>query len=445
MKRWISVLLCLLVLLFAVPSLAAEQDSLWGAASETIQQLMEAWDIDQPGGKYPDDVAGLYVMDGDKAAVVLVYGATEARKNEIRALVTKPEVIVFKSAKYSCNELTAIADTIDSDGSFELVGWWVGDYETENAVMVEVYYGGKAAAKAYFKKHGDKVKVVEGERNTLLLEAPDAASRNEAWLKNTFPKLRSLETTETRFVFASAPKVTKTRAVLNKKGESLTLYRFETERDVQKCAAMIKGNALVYGGKIVYVDTLFPATYYIHPEGKAITLYCGSDAAADKKIKEIFKVAGDYGGYFDGRYEITVPDGSTTASPPKGDEETPKSIRALLKKTDSIHIVKVKRAPPWESARYHLGAYDLEVTETIRGEVCASLKFDEWPGVLHAGRSYVLFGRHFSGQKGEPGVIYADGVYHSVFEINDRGEVLPIREYGMKAPVKLEKFLKGLR
>ena len=447
MKRWISVLLFLLVLLFAVPSLAAEQDSLWGAASETIQQLMEAWDIDQPGGKYPDDVAGLYVMGGDKAAVVLVYGVTEARKNEIRALVTKPEVIVFKSAKYSCNELTAIADTIDSDGSFELVGWWVGDYETENAVMVEVYYGGKAAAKAYFKKHGDKVKVVEGERNTLLLEAPDAASRNEAWLKNIFPKLRSLETTETRFVFASAPKVTKTRAVLNKKGESLTLYRFETEKDVQKCAAMIKGNTLVYGGKTVYVDTLFPATYYIHPEGRAIALYCGSDAAVNKKLLETYSIAGEYGGYFDNRNFFDPPGvDPLVVNPPRETAPLPpESIKELLARTEGIYLVKVKSAPTWNGRNYDTENYSLEVTRNIRGSSREGLSLEAYPDVMRAGRSYVLFVRT-AAIRGKAASIYmADWTYQSAFEINDRGDVLPIREYGMKAPVKLEKFLKGLR
>ena len=47
-----------------------------------------------------------------------------------------------------------------------------------------------------------------GEKDNLILLPPDAASLNESWLEHNFPKLRSMETTQTRFVFASAPKVT---------------------------------------------------------------------------------------------------------------------------------------------------------------------------------------------------------------------------------------------
>ena len=446
-KRLLSIFLCLVLLLAAIPSLAApsieERARLQGPASEALQKLMTVWGTDRPGAQYPDDVAGMYITDNYKAAVVLVRGATTARKNEIRALVTKPEVIVFKSAKYSYNELSAIADKIDSDGSFELVWWGVGEYETENAVMVGVYYGGKAAAQKYFKGYGDQVKVLESERESLLIEPPGGADLNESWLKNTFPKLQSMETTQTRFVFASAPKVTKTRAVLNKKGESLTLYRFETEKDLQKANAMIKGNTLVYGGKTVYVDTLFPATYYIHPEGKAIALYCGADTAVDKKLRETYEVAGTYGGYFDDRYTIVSADGSSIATPPK-DEMPPASIKALSKKADSVYMVKVKKAPTWGKDIDVRGSYELEVTKNIKGIAYTSFRLMDWPGVMHEGRSYVLFIRHTAVQSGGTRIICADGVHHSTFEINDKGYVLPIREYGMKAPVKLDKFLKSL-
>ncbi len=447
-QRLLSMLLCLVLLFAAIPSLAApsieERARLQGLASEALQELMKIWDDTMPAGKrYPDDVAGLYITDNYKAAVVLVRGATAVRKNEIRALVTKPEVIVFKSAKYSYNELSAIGDQIDSDGSFELVWWGVGEYETENAVMVGVYYGGKLAAQKYFKGYGDKVKVLESERESLLIEPPGGADLNEAWLRNTFPKLRSMESTETRFVFASAPKVTKTRAVLNKKGESLTLYRFETEKDLQKVNAMIKGNTLVYGGKAVYVDTLLPATYYIYPEGKAIALYCGADTAVDKKLKETYEVVGIYGGYFDDRHKIVSADGSSTATPSRY-ELPPANIKALSKRADSAYVVKVKRVPAWGEGVDIKGSYELEVTQNIKGAAHTSFRLMDWPGVMHEGRSYVIFIRHIATQNGSTRIIYGDGVYHSTFEIDDHGYVLPIREYDMKAPVKLEKFLKGL-
>ena len=86
---------------------------------------------------------------------------------------------------------------------------------------------------------------------------------SHAWLKANFPKLRGLTTEETVFVFRSAPKSIKTRAVLNKKGETLTLHCFENSSAFALCQHIIKGNTFVYGNAAVYVDTEFPATYYV--------------------------------------------------------------------------------------------------------------------------------------------------------------------------------------
>ena len=441
-KRLLSIFLCLVLLLAAIPSLAApsieERARLQGPASEALQKLMTVWGTDRPGAQYPDDVAGMYITDNYKAAVVLVRGATTARKNEIRALVTKPEVIVFKSAKYSYNELSAIADQIDSDGSFELVWWGVGEYETENAVMVGVYYGGKAAAQKYFKGYGDQVKVLESERESLLIEPPGGADLNESWLKNTFPKLQSMETTQTRFVFASAPKVTKTRAVLNKKGESLTLYRFETEKDLQKANAMIKSNTLVYGGKTVYVDTLFPATYYFSAD--TIALYCGADYGVHTKLIQTFQAAGSFGGYFSQRHGITAPDGVVIIARQMEDI----NLKTIRKRADSVYIATVTGSPSWNGSSVN-GSYALTVEKTVRGIERATLKLSElWPGVMIAGRSYVVCVKHAATENGATKLQLADRLYYSAFEINDKGYVLPIREYGMEAPVKLETFLKSL-
>ena len=280
-----------------------------------------------------------------------------------------------------------------------------------------------------------------GEKDNLILLPPDAASINESWLRTTFPKLRSMETKETRFIFASAPKVTKTRAVLNKKGESLTLYRFETEKDMQKANAMIKGNTLVYGGKTVYVDTLFPATYYIHPEGKAIALYCGSDKAVDEKLKKTYEAAGSFGGYFDARHGITAPDGMEIVAPQMG---YPENLKQIKEETDSVYIATVTRVPSWNGHSVN-GSYALDVEKTVRGIERTTLKLSElWPGVMIEGRSYVVCVKHVATENGATKLQLADRLYYSAFEINDKGYVLPIRDYGMNAPVKLETFLKSL-
>lgn len=266
------------------------------------------------------------------------------------------------------------------------------------------------------------------------------------WIVSRFPNARDFETVQTRFVFASAPKVAKTRAVLNKKGESLTLYRFDSAKEMQKCAAMIKGNSLVYGGETVYVDTLFPATYYAG--GKTIALYCGSDAAVDKKLKETFEVAGGYGGYFDKRDEAALPEEAEyldilIVSPPQ-ERPAPKTLKELRKRADSVYVAKVKKVPVWVKATQVDGLYELEVVKNVRGIARTVVQLRDWPGVMQEGREYVLCLKHEENELGGTNVIYADTKNHSTFEIDDRGYVLPIREYGMKAPVKLEKFLKSL-
>ena len=250
-----------------------------------------------------------------------------------------------------------------------------------------------------------------------------------------------MESTQTRFVFASAPKVTKNRYILNTKGETLTIYSFATTKEVENCKAMIKGNTLVYGDRTVYVDTLFPATYYVNAERMEIALYCGSDEAINKKLTNKYEITGGYGGYFDDRSDIISADGSKIVSPPRY-EVPPASVKALSKEADGIYIVKVKKTPVWGKGIEIKGAYELQVTKSLKGISRASFKLSEWPGVMRAGRSYVLFIRNVAAQTGGTNIILADGVYHSTFEVDDRGYVLPIREYGMKAPMKVAEFMR---
>lgn len=262
------------------------------------------------------------------------------------------------------------------------------------------------------------------------------------WLRETFPKLRSMEMAETRFVFASAPEVTKTRAVLNKKGESLTLYRFDTEKDMEKCRAMIKGVTLVYGGKTVYVDSKFPVTYYYDAKANSIALYCGADAAVDKALKETYAVAGTYGGYFDARHSIAIPGETDEIVTPQ--TEVIESLKDVKKRADSVYVATVTHTSVWQGDSVS-GSYALTVKKTVRGIERTTLKLSElWPGMMIAGRTYVVCVKHVSTENGATKLLLADRLYESAFEIDDKGYVLPIREYGMKAPVKLDTFLKSI-
>jgi|GEM_PF-6714696 len=270
------------------------------------------------------------------------------------------------------------------------------------------------------------------------------AEANEALIKRLFPKLRSVESKETRFVFASAPEAVKTRAVLNKKGETLTFYRVGFAGALDKCRAMIKGNSLLYGGRTVYVDTLFPATYYYSAAENIIALYCGADAAADKILREnAFVCAGGIGGYFADRSRFTAPDGTVILTPPKGDVTYPHTLKELSKAADSVYVVQAASVPKWEGGAV-TGRYELVVTQNVRGIERQRFFLGDYPYVMLAGRTYVLFIRHAATDTGGTRVLYADEVNHPAFELDDRGYVLPIRAYGMKAPVKLQTFLKSL-
>lgn len=260
------------------------------------------------------------------------------------------------------------------------------------------------------------------------------------WLRGYFPKLRSVKEEETHFVFASAPKCVKTRAVLNQKGESLTMYRFADERAMQKCVAMIQGSALVYGGKTVYADTKLPVTYFYNVKENVIALYCGADAAVYGKLLQDYTVAGIYGGYFSQRHAI-VHDGMEIAIPRTGAAESLKEVKVMA---DSVYVVTVKKASIWKDGNVK-GRHELEVTKNVRGIARKSFRISgEWPEILRPGRSYVVCIVHQATVQGGTVVRLADREHKSVFEIDDRGYALPVREYGMKASVKLETLLKQL-
>lgn len=290
----------------------------------------------------------------------------------------------------------------------------------------------------------------ETEAGIAYHEAADSVSmgkKDEDWLRETFPKLRSTETTQTRFVFAPAPEVTKTCAVLNKKGESLTIYRFDTAGALETCKAMIQGIALVYGGKTVYADTRFPVTYYYNGAENTIALYCGADKNVNNKLSG-YTIAGNFGGYFQSRNMIAVGD-YIYLDIAKWDEGylEPNSIERVLKLADIVCIGKVKKAPsiPEKGEGLGFGTYEVEVTQAILGKVHKTIKLPGQPSVMREGRTYVLFLEKQQHANDAASLGLAESYYRSVFEINDCGDVLPIREYGMKAPVRLEKFLKGLR
>ena len=444
-RRFFAAILCMMLLVAAFPGGAlaaitpAPADMNW-AASQVLDELREAWreakgfSFARPEDYYPDDVAALYITKDQKAGVMLVK-VTEQRKKEIRALVSKPELLVFEKGKYSYNELHAVFEQIDSNGKFEWAMYGIN--ELKGCVEVRVYYGGEAAARAYFKRFGDKVQVIGSDYVSKLDEYDAIEMTNEAWIKEVFPDAKEITTESTPFVFASAPKVTKTRAVMNKQGESLTLYRFANKKEYEKCKAMVKGTSLVYGGKVVYVDTEFASTYFYNENSNMLALYCGSTQRIFGILEDRnFIPAGGFGGFFVSRLRSINQYGNVVTLPT---EDTPDTPKALAKLSSGIVRVLVKSAP----SGLKEGTYTLEVRESIRGKMTGAILVNAMPGIMEKGKSYIVFLKEQT-SGGKKAFVLADSIYSSVFELNDKGYVLPVREYGMTKPVTQTAFLKGL-
>ncbi|HVI39383.1 MAG TPA: hypothetical protein VM577_01885 [Anaerovoracaceae bacterium] len=441
-KRILCTALCLL-LFSSVPitAFAAGQYTTQGAASDALEALAKAWGTASgPGLKYPNDVAGLYITPDNRAAVVMVYGVPEARKNEIRALVPDPNVLVFISARYSYNELKAVADQIDTNGEFELNWWGVSQHERENAVIVQVTVGGRAAAAAYFTpKFGDKIIIREGYPDTLPILPPPSDTPTQRWLRAAFPKLRGMETEDTPFVFRSAPPCTMTRAVLNSRGETLTVYRFKTVRDFVQSLHMVDGSALVYGGKVIYADTRLPATWYANAKANAVALYCGADETVHRFLTREggYEVAGGFGGYFDSHDTVEY-NGMALVSVAKLDKDGPLPLSGL-RDCEAICVGTIEAVSDedliWQD--WPWGIYTVRVESVEKGELSPSVKVMIRRGeVFTTGKRYVFC----------LDVNKNNGLYwpSDRFEIDGRGYVLPVREYGMRTALKLNAFLARL-
>lgn len=443
-KRAFAVFLCALILfaVFPVGAMAVANPIPVDAAHEALDELEAAWrkakgvsSRADPEAYYPDDVAALYITKDQKAGVMLVK-VTEQRKKEIRALVSHPEVLVFEQGRYSYRELYDVLQQIGTNGKFEIAAF--GLYDTRGYVEVNVYYGGEAAPREHFKRFGDKVRVIGSDFVPKLDEYDAIETTNEAWIREVFAEAKEITTESIPFVFASAPKVTKTRAVMNKQGESLTLYRFANKKDYEKCKAMIKGTTLVYGGKVVYVDTEFASTYFYNENSNMLALYCGSTQRVFGRLEDRnFIPAGGVGGFFASRLRSINQYGNVVTLPT---EDTPNTPKALAKLSSGIARALVKSAP----SGLKEGTYTLEVRESIRGKLAGTITVNAMPGVMEKGRSYILFLNEQTLASGKKLIALADNVYSSVFELNDKGYVLPVREYGMTKPVTQTAFLKGL-
>lgn len=185
MKKVLPLLLVSAFLFLPAAALADE-----GGMSSS-RELAEAWSA----GGYPDDVGGVFYDSATGKCGVLLLSPTDAREEEIRALVSEPDSLFFVSCAYSYNELLAIRQEIDGvyAANGEIVGTGVGWKSDEKGVSgfgesgyemrvtvfaLDAYYDKYAAL--FTEKYGEKVYVFASgaaapvDNNASISPSPEA-------------------------------------------------------------------------------------------------------------------------------------------------------------------------------------------------------------------------------------------------------------------------------
>ena len=199
MKKLIAFLIALTcILALSMTALAANSDnkslSLDSDKYENIVALYEHWETNG----YPDNVGFVFSTDGStNNLTVLLVGDDGTAENQIRSMLISDSGLSFGSAKYSYNELMAIAAEISSDYLEKNklfyglgVGWGgvgdgppgFGDSGKEPRVYIEL---DKSIFAEYTKKfeklYGDKVVVFESGAPVEEAGAKDK-NANLSWL-----------------------------------------------------------------------------------------------------------------------------------------------------------------------------------------------------------------------------------------------------------------------
>lgn len=166
-KLILGVLLVCLTVLLAIPAAAA-------APYANAQALFEAWEREG----YPDDVAGVYSVDGGTYLCILLLDDTPEREAEILALL-EDDTVAFGQGTYSENEMRAVQAEIverymggDSPVVSCGVGWTseggFGENGKESRVVVDVLADeAEAYAARLWEEYGGIV-VVQSSSGIIL-------------------------------------------------------------------------------------------------------------------------------------------------------------------------------------------------------------------------------------------------------------------------------------
>lgn len=182
MKRKLifGVLLVCLTAMLALPAAAA-------APYANAQALFEAWEREG----YPDDVAGVYSVDGGTYLCILLVDDTPEREAEILALL-EDDTVAFGQGTYSENEMRAVQAEIverymggDSPVVSCGVGWTSeggsGESGKESRVVVDVLADeAEAYAARLWEEYGGIV-VVQSSSGIVLDTTAAEAQAGQPW------------------------------------------------------------------------------------------------------------------------------------------------------------------------------------------------------------------------------------------------------------------------
>ncbi len=182
---------------------------------------------------------------------------------------------------------------LDIDRTTFLPGQTINMQKGDRALLFLKKTGERDYDPLYFAYRSDSLPGGKNSREfARLMERVGQNCKKLPFLSDRMDRVYGMEYAKERFAFSTAPKAVKREYILSKKGETVTVWSFDTNWDFKACEAMIKGSHLEYKNDTVYPQSKFPATYYSSAERMEIVLYCGTDKAMDEKLRERYTVAG---------------------------------------------------------------------------------------------------------------------------------------------------------
>lgn len=185
MKKAISfVSLILSLLVFSIPTLAAESDADKKGIYQTAGDLLQAWEEG-----YPEYICGIWSTNGGSDSLtfgIMDNADGERGKQEILDLVIDDTTVSFEYQKYSRNQLLMIQKELDAYFNKGVGLFSTGLLESANCIEVGIDLENPTAEMKQFMeqcsdKYGEAVVFVQGEPISNTLDKGTASTSYLPW------------------------------------------------------------------------------------------------------------------------------------------------------------------------------------------------------------------------------------------------------------------------